>query len=668
LTGPANDPSGAAPRHRPEIDGLRAIAIVPVVLYHAGFKILSGGFSGVDVFFVISGFLITSIIYGDIRKGRFSIAAFYERRVRRIIPALSAMLAVSTVLACLMLMPDAFRQFGRSVAATTAFVSNILFARESGYFGVAAETKPLIHTWSVAVEEQFYIFYPILLYLLFRYRRTLVPATAFAVLVASFTLAVWGVRYAPEASFYLAPMRAWELMLGAILALGVLPASGNRVLNNVLSLVGVALIGWGMFGLSSESGFPGTGALFPGLGCALIIYSTGPAAGGTLVGSILSTPPFRAIGLISYSLYLWHWPLLIFAKYFAIRQMTQVETLGVVGLAVAVSVLSWHFIEQPFRGKSGAFSRKVVFAGAGCLMALFLSVGIAIDRFQGFPSRFAPDVIQPLEQDQVVDAEHAHCYSLNAPRRGRLCRIGDTSTAAPTFLLWGDSHAMAIMPGLDQAGVVNHAAGLVAGRPGCQPLLGVYRQVIRTCLPYNNEVLALAERSSEIRVVFLVGRWGIVANATQYRNKFRPNMYIRDDSTREQSVLENRRVFARGLRRTVDRLVRAGKRVIIVAQVPEVGYDVPLTMARMRLFRRFFEIRPTRTEYLEYQRNAMDAMAALAAEHLVEVIHPDEVLCAAIFCDVEQGGHPLYFDDHHLSAYGARYLARLFDPVLQSAP
>jgi peptidoglycan/LPS O-acetylase OafA/YrhL len=653
-------------KNRPEIDGLRAIAIVPVVLYHAGIKQFSGGFIGVDVFFVISGFLITSIIYSDVQKGRFSIAAFYERRIRRIIPALSAMLVFCIAVSFLVLMPGAFREFGRSVSTATLFVSNVLFARQTGYFDLAAEEKPLLHTWSLAVEEQFYIFYPIFLFLMYKYLRKYLAASTTAVLLVSFAVGLWGVKHEPTASFYLAPTRAWELMLGALLAFGVVPVVTRRPVNNVLSLLGAAMIAWGVFRISSQTLFPGANALFPCLGSALIIYACGPASGGTLVGTVLSTWPFRMTGLISYSLYLWHWPLLIFAKYYAIRPMTALETLGVVSLAVVISVLSWRYVEQPFRGKGGAFSRKTVFAGAGVLMLFFLAAGIAIDRSNGLPSRLPSMVISTTETADALSFR-ARCSnpSLDRIRRDGLCRIGAGPDSLPSFILWGDSHALAMVPGIEQLAAKSNRIGLFAVRTACPPLLGVYRLGEAECLEFNDEVLKLVQRTRSIRTVLLVARWALSAEGERFENEPGETVYIGDRASKERSVAEDSRVFARGLDRTVARLTRTGLRVVVMAQVPEVGYHVRLTLAKMTLFGKSLDLRPRRADYMNRQRHVLAEIAHLVKAYGVRAVYPQKLLCGPIVCEIKANGHLLYFDDDHVSNFGSRYVAQLLQPAFK---
>jgi peptidoglycan/LPS O-acetylase OafA/YrhL len=331
--------------YRADIDGLRAVAVVPVLLFHAGFPAFGGGFVGVDVFLVISGYLITANILGHSDGGRFSVIDFYARRIRRIFPALFAMLLGTAAIGLLVLLPGDLADLGREVSAATAFASNVLYWRETGYFEATAGQKLLLHTWSLAVEEQFYVAFPLLMYLAARadISRVLVIAGALAL---SFALALWGVRHEPAATFYLAPTRAWELLLGALLAAGAIPAPARRRVRDGLSLLGLGLIAWGVLAFSPRTPFPGASALVPCLGAALVIHAG--AGGRSLGGRLLGSPATVFVGLISYSLYLWHWPLLVLAKYYAVRELTGAEVLAVLLLSVLVATVSWRFVERPF--------------------------------------------------------------------------------------------------------------------------------------------------------------------------------------------------------------------------------------------------------------------------------------------------------------------------------
>ena len=309
-------------RYRPDIDGLRAVAIVVVVLFHYGFAHLAGGYVGVDIFFVISGYLITSLILLDMRDRVFSAFKFYERQIRRIFPAMFFMLAVACVVAVSLLMPSDLRPFGHSLVATSFFLSNFEFLREFGYFGAAADLKPLLHTWSLGVEEQFYIIFPPLLALMLRFaRKQAVPFIAL-IACASFACSVWLSRHFPDVNFFLLPSRMWELMIGALLATSAAPTLKNRVVAEILGGGGLAAILASVVLYSSTTPFPSEAALLPCLGAAAIIYSgTQP----TMTRALLAAPPVVFLGLISYSLYLWHWPVRVFAQYYLIRELTLVK-------------------------------------------------------------------------------------------------------------------------------------------------------------------------------------------------------------------------------------------------------------------------------------------------------------------------------------------------------
>ncbi len=363
--------------YRRDIDGLRALAVVPVVLFHAGVPGFSGGFVGVDVFFVISGYLITLLIAREITEGSFTIAGFYERRVRRIIPALFAVLLVSTVLATRLFLPDQLRDFSKSLVATVLFSSNVFFWREAGYFAAPAAEKPLLHTWSLAVEEQFYIAFPIALLIIHKWLGQRWVAWLAPAALASFALSVWGVIHAPGATFYLAPTRAWELLIGALLALGAIPRPKRRYAIELGAIVGLALIAWAVFGLSRETPFPGLNALYPCVGAALLLHAGEASFAGLRDRACWRHRPLVAIGLISYSLYLWHWPLLVFAQYVRVFELTLAERLVVVCIAGLAAALSWRFVERPFRSRSGSITRKQLATATAMCAAILVGAGFA---------------------------------------------------------------------------------------------------------------------------------------------------------------------------------------------------------------------------------------------------------------------------------------------------
>jgi peptidoglycan/LPS O-acetylase OafA/YrhL len=361
-------------QYRREIDGLRAVAVVPVILFHAGFEVFSGGFVGVDVFFVISGYLITTIIHEEIREGDFSLVRFYERRIRRILPALIVVSLACIPFAWLWMLPGEFDRFSQSLVAVNIFASNFLFLRENGYFAAASELKPLLHTWSLAVEEQFYVLFP--LFLLLTSRLGLKVSLGLLMVLAMFSLGLseWGARSYPALNFYLLPTRAWELGAGAILAMGITERDGTAGwLGQVASAAGLGMIVSALFLFDRFLPTPSFWALVPVIGTALILVF---ARQDTLVGKLLGWKPVVGIGLISYSAYLWHQPLFAFARIRLWDGVSDWAYLALSGLALVVAYFSWRFVEQPFRNKS-VFSRKTIFSSAAGCSVVLIAFGVS---------------------------------------------------------------------------------------------------------------------------------------------------------------------------------------------------------------------------------------------------------------------------------------------------
>ena len=357
-------------KYRAEIDGLRALAVVPVILFHAGFELFSGGFVGVDVFFVISGYLITTILIEDLENKRFSLVSFYERRARRILPALFFVMLVCIPFAWMWMLPNQMKDFSQSLVAVSLFASNVLFWRESGYFDAAAEEKPLLHTWSLAVEEQYYVLFPIFLFLAWRYGKNRVFWMIVAMASISLLLSEWGWRNKATANFYLAPTRAWELFAGSIAAF-IVQKNGVRK-NNFLALLGLAAITFSIFAYDESTPFPSLYALVPVLGVVLLILY---ADKDTLTAKLLGTKALVGFGLISYSAYLWHQPLFAFAriKSAAEPSFLLMSTLAIGSLALAY--FSWRYIETPFRSSNIVNSKRlIVLTLAG--FVFFIGIGL----------------------------------------------------------------------------------------------------------------------------------------------------------------------------------------------------------------------------------------------------------------------------------------------------
>ncbi len=372
--------------YRKEIDGLRALAVLPVILFHAGFGIFSGGFVGVDVFFVISGYLITSIIMDELETGRFTLAGFYERRARRILPALFFVMLACLPFAWWLLLPHELEAFGQSLMAVAVFASNILFWLQTDYFAATSEQIPLLHTWSLAVEEQYYVLFPLLMMLAWGLgKRWLVGLIALVALL-SLGWSEWLWRGSVEANFYLIPSRAWELMLGALTAFYLqknLPPQG--MMAQIASLLGIALLAYAVFWFDEGIPFPSVYALVPTLGAVLLILFATPA---TWVGKLLASPPLVGVGLVSYSAYLWHQPLFVFARMQALDEPSVGMMAGLSVIALVLAWFSWRFVEKPFRDRR-RFTRRQIFIGAVIGSLLFLAFGGWLVWAEGLESRFA---------------------------------------------------------------------------------------------------------------------------------------------------------------------------------------------------------------------------------------------------------------------------------------
>lgn len=372
--------------YRKEIDGLRALAVIPVILFHGGIEWFSGGYVGVDVFFVISGYLITSIILKEKEAGTFTIAGFYERRARRILPALFFVMLACLPFAWFWLLPHELKDFGKSIVAVALFSSNILFWKESDYFAADAELIPLLHTWSLAVEEQFYVIFPLLMIVFWALGKRWLIGIISIIGILSLGLTEWGWRQFPDANFYLIPTRAWELMIGALSAFYLINKEQPKgMIGHVGSFSGFMLILYAIFFLDRSIPFPSLYALAPTLGTVLIILFATPA---TFVYKLLSLKVFVGIGLISYSAYLWHQPLFVFARIQSSEEpaLWLVITLSLTALVLAT--LSWHFVERPFRNKQ-RFTRRQIFSAGFVGSLLFIALGIGLAASDGAPFRYS---------------------------------------------------------------------------------------------------------------------------------------------------------------------------------------------------------------------------------------------------------------------------------------
>ena len=618
--------------YRRDIDGLRGIAVLAVLFFHANVAPFRGGYVGVDIFFVISGYLITGIIIKEVERENFSIVRFYERRIRRIFPALFVTMAMVLVLGSVLLPPEKLKDLGKSTIGVTLFISNIQFWRAAGYFDAPALQKPLLHTWSLAVEEQFYIFFPLMLVAIRRVLGGRFALCIVVVMVLSLAGSAWAITGHPSATFYLAHTRAWELLMGAIVACGALPRSLDSRLRDVI-------------------------------GAACVIYAG--SMGTTHVGRLLSGRPLVFVGLISYSLYLLHWPLLVFARSFAIRELTVLQTVMLLLVTFGVSIASWRFVEAPFRSKQ-TLSQRQIFSGAAAAISLALFAGLYIRHADGFPGRFKGIEVPEFAQKNWDGCERS-------PGSGtELCTLGAKSAAA-SFLVWGDSHAGALAPAVDRSASRHSVSGYLALRLGCAPLSGIERKDPGwSCADFNRATLAYVEQHPQLRTVVLAARWAIFAEGTRYKAEEGVPVRLRDAEGPGDRDADNATLFEAGLRRTVQRLVAAGRTVVLLEGIPEVGYDVSSAFAIAARTGRNVEniVAPTYDEYVARNRKVRAVFDSLKGLEGVQIVATADRLCSAATCRVVESGHPLYSDDDHLSAYGSLFVSPTLDRVFggQASP
>jgi peptidoglycan/LPS O-acetylase OafA/YrhL len=459
-------------KYRPDIDGLRAVAVMVVVLYHLGVGFTKGGFIGVDVFFVISGYLITGIISAEIKSGTYSLLGFYERRVRRLFPALFVVLIFSSGLACILLFPPELEYFGETLVATTTFAANILFYFGDGYFAGTRETIPLLHTWSLAVEEQFYLLYPLVLApLLRRDKGRLCWLIFWLALLLSFALGIFLMRYDQSAAFFLLPPRAWELLLGCLLALGAIPELRNEKYRQLASIAGLLAILIAAGNVRSAT-FPGWAALVPCVGAALVIHSG--AKGDTIVCRLLASRYAVFVGLISYSLYLWHWPIIAFYKAHHGVAISKPEMLLLGIASIAAATLSWRYIERPFRQRTIFPRRRAVFSAAAVASSCAIGLAVLLLTTEGLGNRYPASVRRLAAFKYKPDGpmRSGHCFVTNGlfqkPVVDEDCLRLDPGRR--NILLVGDSYAAHHWAGL--TAVFPEINFLQATASVCKPILG----------------------------------------------------------------------------------------------------------------------------------------------------------------------------------------------------
>ena len=602
------------------MDGLRAIAVLAVLAYHAFPAALPGGFAGVDVFFVISGYLITGIILEDLARGRFTYRNFYWRRIRRIFPALVLVLAACLALGWLVLLPDEYAQLGKHVAAGAGFVSNIALWREAGYFDSAAELKPLLHLWSLGVEEQYYLVWPLLLLLFRRHMGWMIVALG----AASFALNIWMVGTHPTAAFYLPFTRFWELLVGSFLAF-----QGKDSLKGS-GWIGIGLIAAGFILLEPQRAFPGWWALLPVLGAALLVRA-GP--GAWINRRVLANPAMVFVGLISYPLYLWHWPLLTYARIVHGGEPPVAFRLGLLALSVLLAWLTYEAIEKPIR--FSRISRRAVPALATAMSAM-LALGVF-----AFQARLLPESAANPQLAEISRASGDWGYGKETAIRGDSPR---------TVLFFGDSHMEHYLPRIQrlmQAPRAPVRTVLFKTEGGCAPVPGLERRSQR-CARFVDDGFAAA-MAPEVDTVVIAASWvGFVS---------RPDYYRAGDES--QAPIDPGAAWVlKGFEERLARLSAAGKRVVLVLSSPRgAAFDPKAAIDREWTHLRISSpFKPAERTHFPIDARLRE----IAARTGVTTVDPADWLCSASSCPTADAqGRPLYKDESHLRASFARTLEAL---------
>jgi len=627
-----------------------------VVLFHAGVPGLTGGFVGVDVFFVISGYLIGAHVYADVRRRRFRIRDFYRKRAKRILPALLVVVAFCEIAGLLILSPEELLMLSRYCIATLASAANVLAWLKSGYFAAGAEQNPLLMAWSLGVEEQFYVLFPLSMLALGPLRRRTLFLAVLGAAVVSLLLSVWMTQRYASAAFYLLPTRAWELAVGVLLAVyekGRDPAGlyGRQRFANIAAVAGVVTIGAAVLLFNAQTAFPGWAAVLPVCGSALLLS----APGSWVNRWVLSSGPFVFIGQVSYSFYLWHWPLLSFAHIISDHPVSTRAGCFIAAASLACAWLSYRFVEQPFR-RSETPSVPLLLRYA-ILCAILAIPAVVFHSTEGLPRRFA----SVEDVDRAAASISRGCAGGTEPDLSSTCV--NRQDPRPAVALIGDSHAAALAPGV--AKVANeHGYKLYEMiRYSCPPLVGVVRvenavAESRDCIAYNARVMRMIQSDPSVRIVVITAYWAgpevdHVAYVTAAQIGTTPN----EDVSREN--------LAHGLAATVSELRAAGKKVVLAQDVPVFAFDpvrrmiCDLIPVRSYIDRHVFRVGGGRaaaplSDTAEVpQRDASEIVQRVAAEQSVPLFDPRTNLCSKEACRFETAGEPLYGDKQHVTERGA---------------
>jgi peptidoglycan/LPS O-acetylase OafA/YrhL len=625
--------------YRSDIDGLRAISVLPVLFFHFGIQAISGGFTGVDVFFVISGYVITSTLYRQMLDGTFSILNFYERRIRRIFPAMLVVVTVTMVAGFFNLWPSEYVRLAQSAGAAVVGFANIFFYLNTGYFDQSSHLLPLLHMWSLAVEEQFYFVWPPLLLLALvigRRSKSFAAASAVGVILISFAAAVYGVLTNPSGAFYLPHYRAWELAVGALLVFLPSPI-GRGTASQVAAASGLAMLAYGFFALTDRDPFPGVNALFPSIGAALLIWS---GSAGTFAASILSTRTLVFIGRISYSLYLWHWPLVVFYRHATgVAVLTPGDAAGLTVASALLAYASYRYVEIPLRKDTGPLAgRRRTFGSAAAAAALLIAASATIFVTGGFGGRLEAQVQRVLAYSSYNPKDQfriGQCF-LDV---GNDLSDFDLKTCLPSgsriAVLWGDSTVAHYYAGMVEP---FQQRGYVLGQftaSLCPPIPHHFVDQRPNCAPFNDFAYAQI-RNAKPDILVLGAVWPL-----------------------DPQSLES-------LKAVLRTMIDAGTKVVVLGPVPSFTHNIPTAIAdRIRQHATGIAL-----DHMAYDQGPVwidDALRQrVAGINGARFISTMKLLCPNELCVVmTEAGDPLYIDRNHVNDIGSKALGpHLVDAIL----
>lgn len=649
------------PRYRPEIDGLRALAVASVIVYHAYPSLLPGGLAGVDVFFVISGYLITSKLMLDLGRGTFSLTEFWVRRLRRIAPALLFCLLVFSLLAMWALTPDRLSEFGKALIASVLPVSNFyLRYQPGGYFAPDSRLDPLVHMWSLAVEEQFYLLYPVALLVILRFKPRWLHFVFSLGLVMSLAVAAVLMAFKPAVAFYYLPPRAWELMLGGAVALNERRSGGTRpaaAFSQPLIWLSITGLLAGFLLLGGSRTFPWPGALLPCLSTSALLVLLRPA---DVVARVLAARPLVFIGMISYSLYLWHQPAFAFARSVSLNAVSVTGYLWIICGLLPVAWASWKFVEQPLRWPS-RISNKRAIVGMVVVAAILIAGGFAAWAADGWRSRFPAPTLAMIDEFGATRQRTERCQS----DENASSKCGSLEHWPPALAILGDSHAFALSEGLTPLANSGGVGVITLWKAGCPPVHSRTFPQKRECIRFIEMASQKIRASSSIRKVIVMARWAGYMESAYFDNG---EGGVETTDGRARNRFDRARVdqLRLGLLAMVAQLQTAGKQVVIVGPVPEVGWNVPEYLWKSERFGTFVSPTTSYSRFLTRQSRPLAVLCDVAARRKVSVVYPDTVFCSSATgrCATSDGLSPFYWDDDHLSPKGAQMIVQRYRGIL----